>query len=104
MGTMPRLVPLHDRVLIHRDELARVSAGRSGVPIVLPGNRRTEDELRSMMTVQGEVVAVGPEVEDLQEGQRVVYRWYTGDEVKINDARCVFLPRSEVLAIVQEGT
>lgn len=96
----PYLAPLAGRVLVVRDEMAEKSPSGK---LYLPMNRKTADENREMETVKGMVLALGPEVEDLEPGDRIVYRWFTGDELKINGHRCVMLQRTDVLATLTEG-
>ena len=96
---MPELLPLKAKVLIYRDPEATQSEGNHGAAIFLPDNRSTEDEKRSTVSVKGTVINVGPDVDDqVVPGDRVVYRWYTGDELKINGKRCVMIERNEILA------
>ena len=94
------LQPIKHRVLIHRDDKAEKSNGTHGAPIVIPGTAKTPDENRSVECVKGTVIAVGEEV-DLDwvaPADRVIYRWYTGDELKINGRRCVMIHSGEILA------
>ena len=96
---MPSLQPLKAKVLVYRDPEATQSEGKHGAQIFLPDNRMTEDEKRSTVSVRGTVINIGPDVDDqIVPGDRVVYRWYTGDEIKINGKRCVMIERSEILA------
>jgi len=97
---LPYLQPIKDRVLVYRDPMSEESDGRYGKAIHLPGNRKTPDEERSNVSVKGTVINVGEDVDQawIAPGDRVVYRWYTGDELLINRKRCVLIYANEILA------
>ncbi len=93
------LLPISGRVLIHRDDLAEKTP--NGM-LYLPMNRKSADEARSVETVRGMVVCIADDCTRLVEGDRVVYRWFTGDELLVNDKRCVMLDEDQVLAIFND--
>lgn len=90
--------PLHDKVVIRRQEEETKSAGG----IVLPGSA-TEKPAR------GEIVAVGigkllenGEVRplDVKEGDEVIFGQYAGSNVKLDGEEYLIMAESEILAIV----
>lgn len=92
--------PLHDRVVVSRDEDEAVSAGG----IVLPD---TANEKPSRGTVQ----AVGPgklldngDVRplDVKVGDKVIFGQYGGSTVKINEDEYLILNESEIFGVVEE--
>ena len=97
-GTAPmgKLQPLADRVVIRQVEQEQVRA--SG--IVIPDTAKEKPQ-------QGEVLAVGPgRLDDSGQrvplevavGERVLYKKYTGQEVKVDGEDLIVLQESEVLA------
>ncbi len=92
--------PLHDRVVVRRQEEESTSAGG----IVLPGSAKEKPN-------QGEVVAVGNgrvldngEVRpvDVKVGDTVVFGKYAGsDTIEVNGEELVILSESDIKAIVE---
>ena len=83
--------PLGKRVLIKQVEQEEVT--KSG--IVLPGTASKEKP------ITGEVLAVGKEVEDVKEGDKVIFEKYSGTEVKDGDNSFLILDIDNVLAITE---
>lgn len=83
--------PLGKRVLIKQVEQEEVT--KSG--IVLPGTASKEKP------ITGEVLAVGKEVEDVKEGDKVIFEKYSGTEVKDGDDSFLILDIDNVLAITE---
>jgi len=90
--------PLHDKVVIRRQEEETKSAGG----IVLPGSAAEKP-------ARGEVVAVGigklldnGEVRplDVKEGDEVIFGQYAGSNVKLDGEEYMIMSESEILAIV----
>lgn len=93
-----KIRPLHDRVVVRREEEETKSAGG----IVLPGSA-TEKPSR------GEVIAVGNgrildngEVRmlDVKVGDKVIFGQYGGNNIKIDGEELLILSESEILGIV----
>lgn len=93
------LRPLHDRVIIKREEEETTSAGG----IVLPGSA-TEKPAR------GEVVAVGNgRVHDngnktelcVKVGDTVLFGKYSGTEVKSGDETLIVMREDDIMAIIE---
>lgn len=95
-----KIRPLHDRVIVRRQEEEETSAGG----IVLPGSAKEKPN-------QGEVVAVGNgAVLDngdtrplaVSVGDTVVFGQYAGSNtVKVDDEDLIILSESEIYAVVE---
>lgn len=90
--------PLHDYVLIRPlEEESRTASG-----IILPDTAKQKSQA-------GEVVAVGPGTQDhgkdvpmvVKVGQKVLYKKWGGDEVKVDREEWMLVKQSDVLAIVK---
>ncbi len=92
--------PLFDNVLIKPLEAVNTTA--SG--IVLPDNAREKPQM-------GEVMAIGPGVMDdgeivkksmlVKVGDKVMYKKWGGDEVKVEGEEWMIVKQSDILAIVE---
>ena len=91
--------PLHDRILVEREEVARESAGG----IVIPDSAAEKP-------VQGKVIAVGngkPKDDgstyplDVSVGDNVLFGKYSGTEVKVDDKDLLVLREDDVMAVVE---
>ncbi len=94
-----KLRPLHDRVIIKREEEEQKTAGG----IVLPGTA-TEKPSR------GEVVAVGTgkvlsngEVKtlDVKVGDKVLFGKFSGSEVEVNGEELLVMREDEIMAVIE---
>ncbi len=97
---MKKIRPLHDRVVVRREDEETKSSGG----IVLPGSA-TEKPSR------GEVIATGPgklldngEVRplDLKVGDKVVFGQYGGNTVKIEGDEYLILGESEIFGVIED--
>ena len=79
--------PLGDRLLVRRDD----GADRIGSIIVPDTAKRAHDA--------GEVLAVGPDVEDVSAGERIHFQKYAGAPV---DGGLLIMSLDEVLAVEVE--
>ncbi len=95
-ATKGTLIPLGDRVVLKREEAESTTTGG----IVLPDSAQDKPQ-------KGEVVAVGDgHVKNdgtkvpltLQEGDRVIFNSYSGEEIKVGDDEFLLLRESDVLA------
>ncbi|MFL0796385.1 MAG: co-chaperone GroES [Cellvibrionaceae bacterium] len=92
--------PLHDRVVVRRQEEEATSAGG----IVLPGSAKEKPN-------QGEVVAVGNgrvldsgdvRPVDVKVGDTVVFGKYAGsDTIEVNGEELVILSESDIKAVIE---
>lgn len=93
-----KIRPLHDRVVVRREEEETKSAGG----IVLPGSAAEKPS-------RGEVIAVGNgrildngEVRmlDVKVGDKVMFGQYSGNTVKIDGEELLILSESEILGVL----
>lgn len=94
-----KVVPLGDKVVIRRLEATEVTAGG----IVLPDSAQEKPQ-------QGRVLAVGdgpllPDgtraVQQVNEGDRVLFASFSGTEVAINDDDLLIMRESDILAVLE---
>ncbi len=95
-----QLKPLHDRLIVK--PLAKEEVTKFG--IILP------DTVDKERPEQGEVIAIGPG-KVMQDGQRaemsvkvgdkVVFKKYSPDEVKVDDQEYLVISDSDILAIIE---
>lgn len=89
MSNVP-LKPLDDRVVAVREEAAaKTSAG-----LYLPDNAKEKSQI-------AKVVAVGSNVKEIKDDDRIVVREYSTTEVKLDDKKYLIVKEEDVLAIVQ---
>ena len=90
--------PLHDRILVKREEEEEARAGS----IIIPDTAKEKPQ-------EGEVVAVGTgkRLEDgkvipleVKEGDRVLFGKYSGTEIKVDDNEYLILREDEILGIL----
>ena len=92
------LRPLHDRVIVKRQEKETTTAGG----IVLASSAAEKPS-------EGVVVAVGPgkivdgtlRPLDVKAGDRVLFGKYTGSEVKVDGEDYVIMREEEIFAVIQ---
>jgi chaperonin GroES len=98
METM-KIRPLHDRVLVRREEEETKTAGG----IVLPGSAAEKP-------ARGEVIAAGNgkiqdngEVRalDVKTGDKVIFGQYSGNTVKVDGEELLIMSESEILAVIE---
>lgn len=91
--------PLHDRVLVRREEEETKTAGG----IVLPGSAAEKPS-------RGEVIAVGNgkitengDVRplDVKAGDKVIFGQYAGSTVKVEGEELLIMSEAEILAVVE---
>ena len=91
--------PLHDRVVVRREEEELKSAGG----IVLPDSAKEKP-------IRGEVVAVGNgkildsgEVRglDLKVGDHVLFGKYSGTDVKVDNEELLIMREDDVIAVIE---
>ncbi|MFT5450190.1 MAG: chaperonin GroES [Gammaproteobacteria bacterium] len=94
-----KIRPLHDRVIIKREEEERTSAGG----IVIPDSA-TEKPIR------GKVVAVGNgkiledgsvRKVDVKKGDNVLFGKYSGTEIKMDGDELVVMREEDIMAVIE---
>ncbi len=95
-----KIRPLHDRVLLKREEEERKTAGG----IVIP-DTATEKPIR------GEVIAVGPgkildngdvRALDVKKGDKVLFGKYAGTEVKVDGADYIVMREEDIMGVIEK--
>jgi chaperonin GroES len=93
-----KIRPLHDRVIIKREEVERTSAGG----IVIPDSA-TEKPIR------GKVVAVGNgkiledgsvRKVDVKKGDNVLFGKYSGTEIKMDGDELIVMREKDIMAVI----
>lgn len=82
--------PLGKRVLVKRVEETKTTA--SG--IIIPDNAKEKP-------LNGEVVAVSKEIEDIKAGDKVVFAKYGGSEIKLDNEEYLVLNTDDILGILK---
>ena len=94
-----KIRPLHDRVVVRREEEELKSAGG----IVLPDSAKEKP-------IRGEVVAVGngkvldsgeTRGLDLKVGDHVLFGKYSGTDVKVDNEELLIMREDDVIAVIQ---
>lgn len=81
--------PLGDRLLVERVEEASTTA----TGIIIPDTAKEKPS-------HGKVVAIGSEVEEVKEGDTVVFGKYTGSEITVDGKEYLIMDLSDVLGIL----
>ena len=94
-----KIRPLHDRVLVRREEEETKTAGG----IVLPGSAAEKPS-------RGEVIAAGNgkiqdsgEVRplDVKVGDKVIFGQYSGNTIKVEGEELLIMSEAEILAVIE---
>lgn len=93
--------PLHDRVVVKREEQERTSPGG----IVIPDTATEKPTFGRVIAVgQGKVLENGEvRVPDVKVGDRILFGKYSGTEVKVNNEDLVVMREDDVMAIVEKS-
>lgn len=81
--------PLNDKIIVQPDEREEKSAGG----VILP------DDMQQEQTA-GKVIAVGPEVDGVAEGELVVYAKYGGTEIQYQGTKLLVIRQSDVVVVM----
>ena len=89
--------PLHDRVLIKRDDAEEKTAGG----IVLPGNKE-KPEIGEVLAVGSGRIAENGDVRPLavKAGDKVVFGKYSGTEVKLDGEELLMMREDDIMGII----
>ncbi len=82
--------PLGNRVLVERIEDAQTTA--SG--IIIPDNAKEKPS-------QGKVIAVGSDVEEISEGDTVVFGKYSGNDITLDGNEYLIMDADDVFGIIK---
>ena len=83
------LKPLKDRVIAFKEQPKEKTA--SG--LLLPSDSKEKPAYAI-------VESVGPDVKEIKKGDKIIYKEYSGTNVKINDTEYLILDEKDILAIM----
>jgi len=95
-----KIRPLHDRILVKREEEKEVKKGG----IIIPDTAKEKPQ-------EGTILAVGPGAfdndgkrvaMDVTVGQKVLYGKYAGTEFKLDDDELLIVSQKDILAVVAD--
>ena len=91
--------PLHDRVLVRREEEETKSAGG----IVLPGSAAEKPSPGEVIAVGNGKITENGDVRplDVKAGDKVIFGQYAGNTVKVDGEELLIMSESEILAVVE---
>ena len=91
--------PLHDRILVKREEEEEARSGS----IIIPDSAKEKPQRGKVVSVgNGKVTEDGKRVAlDVKGGDRILFGKYSGSEVKIDGDEYLILREEDVLAILE---
>ena len=93
-----KIRPLHDRILVKREEEKEVKKGG----IIIPDTAKEKPQEGKVIAVgNGKVNDEGKKVPlDVKAGDKILFGKYSGTEIKIDGEEFLILREDEVLAVV----
>jgi chaperonin GroES len=94
-----KIRPLHDRILVKRQEEQEIKRGG----IIIPDTAKEKPQEGKVVAVgNGKVADDGKRIPlDVKAGDRILFGKYSGSEVKIEDDEYLILREEDVLAILE---
>ena len=94
-----KIRPLHDRILVKREEEKEVKKGG----IIIPDTAKEKPQEAKVIAVgNGKVGENGKKIPlDVKAGDKILFGKYSGSEVKIDDKEYLILREEDVLAILE---
>ncbi len=91
--------PLHDRILVKREEEDEAKHGS----IIIPDTAKEKPQRGKVVAVgNGKVTEEGKRVPlDVKSGDRILFGKYSGNEVKIDNEDYLILREEDILAILE---
>jgi len=91
--------PLHDRILVKREEEGEEKVGG----IIIPDTAKEKPQRGKVVAVgNGKVTEEGKKIPlDVKSGDRILFGKYSGNEVKIDGDDYLILREEDVLAILE---
>ena len=91
--------PLHDRILVKREEEEEARAGS----IIIPDTAKEKPQKGKVVAVGlGKVGDDGKRIAlDVKDGDRILFGKYSGSEVKIDDKEFLIMREEDILAILE---
>ena len=93
-----KIRPLHDRILVKREEEQEVKKGG----IIIPDTAKEKPQEGKVIAVgNGKVNDEGKKVPlDVKAGDKILFGKYSGSEVKVDDKEYLILREEDVLAVL----
>ncbi|HET9926482.1 MAG TPA: co-chaperone GroES [Methylomirabilota bacterium] len=94
-----KIRPLHDRIVVKREEEKEVKKGS----IIVPDTAKEKPQEGKVIAVgRGKVTEDGKKVPlDVKPRDRILFGKYSGSEVKIDDEEYLIMKEDDVLAIIE---
>ena len=94
-----KIRPLHDRILVKREEEQDVKKGR----IIIPDTAKEKPQEGKVIAVgTGKVTEDGKKIPlDVKASDRILFGKYSGSEVKVEDEEYLIMKEEDVLAIIE---
>ena len=94
-----KIRPLHDRILVKREEEKEVKKGG----IIIPDTAKEKPQEGKVIAVgNGKVSDEGKKIPlDVKAGDKILFGKYSGSEVKIDDEEYLIMREEDVLAIIE---
>ena len=94
-----KIRPLHDRILVKREEEKEVKKGG----IIIPDTAKEKPQEGKVIAVGGGTVNEdGKKIPlDVKAGDKILFGKYSGSEVKLDDEEYLILREEDVLAIIE---
>ena len=91
--------PLHDRVVVKREEEETKTAGG----IVLPGNAAEKPSRGKVIAVGNGKILDNGEVRglDVKVGDQILFGKYSGSEVKVDDEDILVMREDDIMAVIE---
>src|SRR5713226_9339881 len=95
-----KIRPLHDRILVKREEEKEVKKGG----IIIPDTAKEKPQEGKVIAVgNGKVNEDGKKIPlDVKAHDRILFGKYSGSEVKVDDQEYLIMKEDDVLAIIEE--
>ena len=95
------LRPLHDRIIVRRDEHGERHSGR----IIIPDSAKEKPQRGTVIAAgSGSVKDGGTRVPlDVKAGDLILFGKYTSQEIKLDGEEYLIMRESEVLAVIETG-
>jgi chaperonin GroES len=93
-----KIRPLHDRIVVKRQEEREVKKGG----IIIPDTAKEKPQEGKVIAVgNGRVNEAGKKVPlDVKAGDKILFGKYSGSEVKLDDEEYLIMKEDDVLAII----
>jgi chaperonin GroES len=94
-----KIRPLHDRILVEREEEKAVKKGG----IIIPDTAKEKPQEGKVIAVgMGRVNEDGKKIPlDVKAGEKILFGKYSGSEVKVDDQEYLIMKEEDVLAIIE---